>query len=121
MAAVRYTRMFRAAAVVFLLLGCLWIWRFGFTDYLPRYRLVGVGAGALAGVIGIFLLRPARFAIVLSAVGAAFVGICAAVAAPIMHGPVILAFAGLAILLIVYAVLAARALLAAPSSGGAGQ
>lgn len=110
MAAVRYIAMFRAAASVSVLFGGVWIWRFGFTDYAAQYRPLGVGAGVLALIVGVFLWRPAKFAIILSAVGAAVVGICAAVAAPIMHGPVILAFAGLAIVLIVYAVLAARAL-----------
>jgi hypothetical protein len=110
MAATRYTAMFRVAAVVFLLFGCAWIWRFGFTDYAPQYRLVGISAGALALLVGAFLMRPAKLAIAMSAVAAAFVGICAAAAAPVMHGPVILAFAALALLLVIYAVLAARVL-----------
>ena len=110
MAAIRYTWMFRMAAVVCLLFGLVWIWRFGFTDYAPQYRLVGIGAGAFGCVVAVFLLWRAKFAIALSAIGAAFFGICAAVAAPIMHGPVILAFAALAILLAVYSVLAARVL-----------
>src|SRR5215831_4891052 len=108
MAAVRYLAMFRVAAVIFMLFGGVWIWRFGFTDYLPQYRPAGLAGGLLAIVIGIFLWRTAKLAIAISAVAAAFVGICAAAAAPIMHGPVILAFAALALLMVVYAVLAAR-------------
>jgi hypothetical protein len=108
MAADRYTPMFRAVAIITAAFGCIWVWRFGFTDYAAQYRPLGVAAGALTLFVGVCLWRPAKFAIVLSAVGAAFVGICAAAAAPMMHGPVILAFAGLAITLIVYAALAAR-------------
>jgi hypothetical protein len=114
MAVVRYAWMFRAAAVVLLLLGGIWIWRFGFTDYLPQYRLEGICAGAFACVVGVFLLRLAKFAIAVSAIGAAFVGICAVMAVPILHGPVILAFAALALVLVVYAVIAARVLFERP-------
>jgi peptidoglycan/LPS O-acetylase OafA/YrhL len=112
MTAARYTWMFRAAAVVYLLFGLSAAWRYGFTDYDPRHRLVGIGLGALAVIIGVFLFRQARFAIVLSAIGAAVVAIAAAFAAPIMHGPVILVLGLLAALLAIYATLAARALFA---------
>ena len=111
MAAVRYTWMFRAAAVVYLFFGLSGIWRFGLTGYDPGHRLWGVAVGALAVIIGACLFRPARFAIALSAIGAAVVAIAAAVAAPIMQGPVILAFAGVAIVFALYATLAARVLL----------
>ena len=90
--------MFRAAAVVYLLFGLSAIWRFGMTDYDPAHRLLGVGLGLLAVVVGVFLFRRAKFAIALSAIGAAVVAISAALAAPVMHGPVILAFGLLALL-----------------------
>jgi hypothetical protein len=111
MAAVHYTWMFRAAAVVYLLFGLSATWRFGFTGYDPRHRLLGIGLGVLAVIVGVFLFRRAKFAIILSAIGAAIVAIAAAVAAPIMQGPVVLAFGLLAALLAVYATLAARTLL----------
>ena len=79
MAAVRYTWMFRAAAVVFVFFGAVWLWRFGLTDYHPEQRPLGLGAGVLALVVGVFLMRRARFAIALSALAAAVVSISAAV------------------------------------------
>ena len=115
MTAARYTWMFRAAAVVYLLFGCSAIWRFGFTAYDPPHRLIGIGLGALALIIGAFLFRRARFAIVLSAVGAAIVSIASAFAAPITQGPVILALGLLALLCGLYAALAARVLFQRPA------
>ncbi len=103
--------MFRAAAVVYLLLGASMAWRFGFTDYDPAHRAWGVGLGLLLLLVGVFLFRRRRWAVGLSAIGAAIIGIAAAVAAPVMHGPVILAFALVAILFGVYAALAGRTLL----------
>jgi hypothetical protein len=103
--------MFRTAAVVYLLLGASAIWRFGFTPYDPAHRPWGVGVGLLAAIVGVFLLRRARWAIALSAIGAAIVAMAAAVAAPEMHGPVILAFAGVAIMFGLYSALAGRVLL----------
>ena len=113
MAAVRYVWMFRAAAIVHLLFGASSVWRYGFTDYDAPHKLWGLGFGAFAAVVGIFLFRPARFAIALSAIGAALLAIAAAVAAPVMQGPGILAFGLFALLLGVYAALAGRALLGA--------
>jgi hypothetical protein len=110
MAAVRYTWMFRTAAVLFLFLGGVWLWRFGLTDYHPEQRPYGLVAGALALLIGIFLLRRHKVAIGISAAAAAVVGISAAVAAPGSRGPAILFLAGLAIVCCLYAVLAVRAL-----------
>jgi len=110
MAAVRHTWMFRAAAVVFVLLGVSLLWRFTLTDYQPQYRLYGLAFGIAALTIGAFLFRPARAAIGASAGVSAFICICATVAAPNGHGPVILFFAALAILCGGYAVFAARAL-----------
>ena len=110
MAVVRYTWMFRAAAVVFLLLGLCWLWTFGLTDYRPQYRPVGLALGVLALLVGVFLLRRAKFAIAVSALGAALVSISAAVFAPNAHGPGILFLAALAIVCGVYAALAARVL-----------
>ena len=115
MAAVRYTWMFRAAAVVYLVLGLSGIWRFGLTGYDPPHRHFGVALGALALIVGVFLFRRAKFAIALSAIGAAIVAIAAAFAAPVMHGLVILAMGGLAILCGLYAALAARVFFARES------
>ncbi len=111
MAAVRYTWMFRAAALVFLFFGCIWLWRFGLTDYRPEHRIHGLAAGVLATFIGIFLWRRSRLAIGLSAIAAAIVSISAAAFAPSAHGPAILALAALAMLCGVYAVLAGRVLI----------
>lgn len=113
-AAVRYTWMFRTAAAVFSGLGASLLWRFGLTDYEPRWQPIGIAAGFFAVAIGVFLLRRSRIAIAASAACAAFVTICAAVAAPTGKGPVVLFFAGLALLCGVYAVLAARVALARP-------
>ena len=110
MAAVRYSWMFRAAAFVYVLFGLSATWRFGMTDYDPSHRLPGVGLGVLAVVVGVFLFRRAKFAIALSAIGAAVVAVAGAFAAPVMRGPVILAIGLLALLCGLYAVLAARVL-----------
>ena len=110
MAAVRYTWMFRTAAVVFLFFGGVWLWRFGFTDYHPELRPYGLAAGVVALLVGIFLLRLRKFAIGISAAAAAVVGVSAAVFAPNAHGPAILFLAGVAILCALYATLATRAL-----------
>jgi peptidoglycan/LPS O-acetylase OafA/YrhL len=103
--------MFRTAALVYLLVGASMTWRFGFTDYDPRHRFWGMGAGLLALLVGAFLFRRVRWAIGLSAVGAAIIAMAAAVAAPVMHGPVILAFAAVAIVFGLYAAIAGRVLL----------
>lgn len=110
MAAARYTWMFRAAAVVFLLLGCSWLYTFGFTHYLPEWRPYGLAGGVIALLVGAFLFRRQKLAIGVSAVSTGFLAICAAVVAPTTHGPVILFLAALAILCGVYAALAARVL-----------
>ena len=110
-AAVRYTWMFRTAAIVFLFFAGVWFWRFGMTEYHPEQRPYGLAAGVFALGVGFFLLRRARFAIALSALAAAVVSISAAVFAPTAHGPVILFAALLALLCGWYAVLAARVLL----------
>jgi peptidoglycan/LPS O-acetylase OafA/YrhL len=110
MATVRYAWMFRTAAVIYLLLGLAWVWRFGLTDYDPPHRIAGLGLGLLAAVVGVGLFRRAKFAIALSAIGTAVVSISAAVFAPNAHGPVILFLAGLAIVCALYAALAARVL-----------
>jgi hypothetical protein len=108
--AVRYQRMFRTAAVLFVLSGSSLLWRFGFTDYEPQYRPYGLAAGVFAFAIGVLVFRRARVAIGASAVISAFICLCATVAAPSARGPVILFFAGLAILSGAYTVLAARVL-----------
>jgi hypothetical protein len=110
MTAVRYRWMFRTAAIVFLFFGAVFLWRFGLTDYHPEWRLLGLPTGILVLLLGFFLLRGRRMAIGASAVALAFVGICSAVAAPNAKGPVILFLAGLAIVCVLYAVLATRVL-----------
>jgi hypothetical protein len=100
--------MFRTVALLFLFLGAVWLWRFGFTDYHPEQRPYGLGAGVAVLVVGVFLMLLKRWAIGASAVAMAFVGVCAAVFAPNSRGPAILALAALALACIVYAVLAIR-------------
>ena len=87
MAAARYTWMFRAAAVVFLLFGGFAIWRYGLTQYDPAHRLWGVGFGLFAALVGIFLFRGSRLAITLSAIAAALIAICATLGVPMVNGP----------------------------------
>ena len=112
MAAARYTWMFRTAAVVFVLFGSFWLfdatWSQKFADARP-YLLAG-GLAAIA--VGVMLFRRARTGIALSALSAAIVSISAAVAAPQMRGPGILALALLAIVTGLYAALATRELFA---------
>lgn len=98
------------AAVVFLSFGLIWLWRFGLSDYQPQNKLYGLAGGALAVLLGITLLRLKRAAIGASAVAAAIVGLSAAVFAPNTKGPAILFLAALAIVCVVYAVLALRAM-----------
>lgn len=117
MAAGRYQWMFRAAAFVFLFFGCVWVWRFGLTDYHPEQRLYGLAAAVVALLTGIFLMRRARLAIGVSTIAAALVGISAAVFAPNARGPAILLLAGLAIVCGLYAVFAARALVRPTKQG----
>ena len=64
----------------------------------------------LSALVGVFLFRPLKFAVALSALGAVVIAILAAAAAPSMRGPVLLAFAGLAIVMALYAALSARVL-----------
>ena len=111
-AAVRYTWMFRTAAVVFMGLGAAWLWTFTLTDFRPEQRPYGLAAGVLALLVGIFLMRRHRVAIGISAGAATLVGLSAAVFAPESRGPAILFLAALAIACCVYAVLAVRVLTA---------
>jgi hypothetical protein len=114
MAVVRYIGMFRTAAIVYLLFGAAAVWRYGLTDYNPAYRIEGIGCGLASIIVGAFLFRRAKFAIVLSAIGAAAFALIAVMAVPVLHGPPILAFAAIALVSGSYAVLAARALMSAP-------
>jgi len=109
-AAVRYTWMFRTAAVVFLFFGGAWLWRFGLTDYHPEQRPYGLAAGALALIVGFSLFGRRRWAIGASAIAAVLVGLSAAVFAPNAKGPAILALAILALVCVAYATLATRVL-----------
>jgi uncharacterized membrane protein YjjB (DUF3815 family) len=109
--------MFRTAALLCLFFGVVWIWRFGFTDWHPEQRPYGLVAAASALLVGMFLMMLKRWAIGASAVAAAIVGISAAVFAPNAKGPAILVLAGLALVCIVYAGLAARVALAAHGPG----
>jgi hypothetical protein len=110
MAAARYTWMFRAAALVFVLLGLSWLWTFGFTAYHPEQRPYGLAAGVLAVVIGVFLFRRAKFAIAISALAAIVIAVAAMLFIPLAQGPGVLFLVALAVVLAVYATLAARAL-----------
>ena len=109
-AVVRYIWMFRTAAVVFLFFGLVWLWRFGLTDYHPEQRPYGLAAGVVAVWVSFLMFRMRRMAIGISAVAVAIVGVSAAVFAPSAKGPAILFLAGLAMVCVVYAVLAFRAL-----------
>jgi hypothetical protein len=109
MAAVRHAWMFRTAAVISMLLGAGWLWRFGFTSFKPELRVYGLAAGVVSLVIGVMLLRLQRYAIGASGIAAAFIGLCAAVFAPSARGPVILFLAALALISVAYAVIAFRA------------
>jgi len=110
MAAVRYSGMFRTAAVVYLLFGAAAIWRYGLTDYDSAHRLQGIGCGLTSMVIGVFVFRRAKFALVLSAISAAVVAVAAVIAIPILHGPPILAFAAIATVAALYAGFTVRSL-----------
>jgi hypothetical protein len=98
-AAVRYTWMFRTAAVVFLLFGAFALWRYGLTDFQPAQRPAGLAFGGIGIAIG------------LSALGAGIVCLSATASAPQAKGPVILFLAGLAIVTGLYAALSLRVLL----------
>src|SRR3954468_6794298 len=111
MAVVRYIGMFRTAAVVYLLFGAAAIWRYGLTAYDPAHRLDGIVSVLASTIVGFFLFRRAKFAVVLSAISAAVFALAAVIAVPILHGPPILGFAAIALLAGAYAVLAARALI----------
>ncbi|MDF3020921.1 MAG: hypothetical protein K0Q92_2224 [Steroidobacteraceae bacterium] len=108
MAAVRHAWMFRTAAVVFLFFGAVFVWRYGFTEFHPEQRPIGLLIGILALGVGVFLMRLKRFAIGVSAIVMALVGLSSAVFAPEANGPVILFLAALAVICVVYAVLALR-------------
>jgi len=111
--------MFRTAAIVFLGLGAAWLWTFTLTDFRPEQRPYGLVAGVLALLVGVFLLRRNRLAIAVSALAATVIGLSAAVYAPNSRGPAILFLASLAIVNIIYAVLAARVLAERKSNGEA--
>jgi hypothetical protein len=115
MAVVRYIWMFRTAAVVSLLLGLGWLWTALFTSYRPEQRPYLLALGIAAVVIGVFLFRRAKLAIILSAIGAVIVSIAAALFIPNASGPGVLFLLGLAIIGGFYAALSFRALSAGAS------
>ena len=110
MAAVRYNWMFRTAAVVFILFGAFWIFDATWSQKFSGARPYLLAGGLAAVVIGVMLFRRMKAGIALSALASAIVSICAAVAAPQMHGPGIVVLALLAIVTGLYAALAAREL-----------
>jgi hypothetical protein len=113
MAAVRHKWMFRTAAVFFLLFGVFWLVDATLIDRFANLRPYLLAMGVAAIVVGVMLFRLMKAGIAISAAGAAFVSICAAVAAPRMHGPGILLLAMLAVCAGLYAALAVRELFAA--------
>ncbi len=113
MAVVRYQWMFRTAAVVLLLFGAFWIFDATLSEKFSGARPYLLAGGLASIAVGVMLFRRMKAGIALSAVGAAVVSICAAVAAPQMHGPGIFVLALLAIVTGLYAAVAARELFAA--------
>ena len=109
-AAVRNVWMFRTAAIVHLFFGAAYVWKYGFTGDGPTDNPLGSLLGVSSILIGIFLFKPAKFAIGLSAIAATVVAISAAVGVPVVRGPAIFAFAFVAILCGLYAVMSAREL-----------
>lgn len=102
--------MFRTAAVVFLLFGAFWLFDAAWSQKFSGARPYFLAGGLAAIGVGVMLFRRMKAGIALSAVGAAVVSICAAVAAPQMHGPGIFALGLLAIVTGLYAALSAREL-----------
>lgn len=109
-AAVQNVWMFRTAAIVHLFFGSAYVWKYGFTGDGPADNPFGSALGVASVLVGAFLFKPARIAIGLSAISAVVVAISAAVGLPVVKGPAIFAFAGVAILCGLYAVMAAREL-----------
>jgi hypothetical protein len=109
-AAVRYTWLFRTAAVVYLLFGVLWIADATLTDRFAAGRPYLLGAGIAATIVGIFLFTRRKFAVAISGVGAAVVAISAIFFATLAKGPGVLALGLLAVGAGLYAAIAARVL-----------
>ena len=112
MAVVRYLWMFRAAAVVSLLLGVAWLWTALFTDLRPDLRPYLLVFGIIAVTTAVFMFRRARWAIGLSAVAALVVAVSAVLFIPKASGPGVLFLLGLAIVGGLYAALSFRVMLA---------
>jgi hypothetical protein len=110
MVAVRYTWMFRTAAVVFVLFGSFWLFDATWSQKFAGARPYLLAGGLAAIAIGVMLFRGMKLGIAFSAISAAFLSIAAAVAAPLMRGPGVLALGLLAIVTGLYAALAAREL-----------
>jgi len=110
MAALRYTWMFRAAAIIHLALGLAWIWHFGFSPGDAAHRPLGIALGVFSTLVGVLLARSMKLGVAFSALCAVVVAISAAAAAPTMRGPVLLFFAAVAIVAGLYTAFAARAL-----------
>jgi hypothetical protein len=107
---VRNLWMFRTAAIVHVFFGLAAVWRYGFTGDDPTHNPLGSALGVASILVGAFLFKPAKLAIALSAISAAVITISAAVGVPVVKGPAIFAFALVAILCGLYAVMAAREL-----------
>jgi hypothetical protein len=110
MAAARYTWMFRSAAVLFILFGLFWLFDATWSQKFAAARPYLLAGGVAAIAVGVMLFRRMKAGIALSAIGAAFLSIAAAVAAPQMRGPGVLALGLIAIVTGLYAALAAREL-----------
>jgi hypothetical protein len=109
-AVVRYLWMFRTAAVLCVLFGVFWLIDATLLEQFAAWRPHLLVLGVVSIAVGVTLFRRMKLAIALSALGAVVISICAAVGAPRMHGPGILALGLLSIAAGLYAVLSARAL-----------
>ena len=108
MAVARHKWMYRATAVLFVLFGVFWLVDATLFDRFAALRPYLLVMGVAAIAVGVMVFRRMKAGIAVSAAAAAVVSICAAVAAPQMHGPGIVVLAGLAVLAGLYAALAAR-------------
>lgn len=109
-AAVRYTGLFRTAAVVCIVFGVFWIADATLLDRFAPVRPYLVGGGIAAIFVGLFLFKRRKFAIAISGAGAAVVAVSSIFFATLAKGPGVLAMGLLAIGTGLYAAIAARVL-----------